>query len=120
MPQIESQMGVDKIQALSVPERALPESLGKRDRAYIETAARFLHEQGAARVWLFGSLAKGRRPTVHSDFDFAVQGLPSDRFFCSVGHLLQVLPRPGDVVEIESCSNFLRDRILSEGILLLK
>jgi len=110
----------DQIPASSHLEGALPESLGKRDRAYIETAARFLHEQGASRVWLFGSLAKGRRPTVHSDFDFAVEGLPSDRFFGSVGYLLQVLPRPVDVVEIESCSNFLRDRILSEGILLVK
>ena len=118
MPQIESQMSVDGIPASSVLERALPESLGKRDRAHIETAARFLREQGASRVWLFGSLAKGRRPTVHSDFDFAVEGLPADRFFGSVGHLLQVLPRPVDLVEIESCSDFLRERILTEGILL--
>ena len=51
-------------------------------------------------MWLFGSLAKGRRPTVHSDFDFAVEGLPADQFFGSVGHLLQILPRPVDVVEV--------------------
>src|SRR5450432_1535562 len=105
-------------QPTSVQPAALPKSLGKRDRAYIETAARFLVEQGASRVWLFGSLAKGRPPTVHSDFDFAVEGLPADRFFGSVGHLLQTLPRSVDLVEIESCSTFLRDRIFSEGILL--
>ena len=96
----------------------LPASLSSDDQQYILLAARFLREQGAKRVWLFGSLAKGRRPTVHSDFDFAVEGLPGDRLFGSVGHLLQVLPRPVDVVEFENCSTLLRDQILEHGIIL--
>jgi predicted nucleotidyltransferase len=78
----------------------------------------FLREQGAKKVWLFGSLAKGRRPTVHSDFDFAVEGLPGDRLFGSVGHLLQVLPRPVDIVEFENCSTLRREQILEHGIIL--
>ena len=69
-------------------------------------------------MWLFGSLAKGRRPTVHSDFDFAVEGLPADRFFGSVGYLLQMLRRPVDVVELESCTALLREQILEHGIVL--
>ena len=106
---------------LSISEttpRTLPATLSGDDRHYIQLAARFLQKQGATRVWLFGSLAKGRRPTVHSDFDFAVEGLPADRLFGSVGHLLQILPRPVDVVEVESCPPLLRQQILEHGILL--
>jgi len=98
--------------------RTLPASLSIDDQQFIRLAARFLREQGAQRVWLFGSLAKGRRPTVHSDFDFAVEGLPGDRLFGSVGHLLQVLPRPVDIVEFESCPSLLREQILEHGIVL--
>jgi len=98
--------------------RTLPASLSSDDERHIRLAARFLREQGARRVWLFGSLAKGRRPTVHSDFDFAVEGLPGDRFFGSVGHLLQVLPRPVDIVELEDCNSLLREQILEHGIIL--
>ena len=93
-------------------------SLSSDDQQYIRLAARFLRGQGATKVWLFGSLAKGRRPTVHSDFDFAVEGLPGDRFFGSVGHLLQILPRPVDLVEFETCPSLLRDQILEHGIVL--
>src|SRR5215217_2512039 len=93
-------------------------SLSSDDQQYIQLAAKFLREQGARKVWLFGSLARGRRPTVHSDFDFAVEGLPGDRFFGSVGHLLQILPRPVDIVEIEDCPALLREQILEHGIVL--
>jgi uncharacterized protein len=104
--------------AHDIKARSLPVSLSSDDQEYIRLAARFLREQGARRVWLFGSLAKGRPPTVHSDFDFAVEGLPADRLFGSVGHLLQILPRPVDIVEFESCPTLLREQILEHGIVL--
>lgn len=63
-------------------------------------------------------LTQSRRPTVHSDFDFAVEGLPGDRLFGSVGHLLQILPRPVDIVELEACPAYLREQILEHGIVL--
>ena len=107
-----------KLSTYDTGERTLPASLSSEDEQYIRLAARFLRQQGARKVWLFGSLAKGRRPTVHSDFDFAVEGLPADRLFGSVGHLLQVLPRPVDIVEIESCTSLLREQILEHGIIL--
>lgn len=103
--------------AHDISTRTLPATLSGDDKEYIRLAARFLREQGAKTVWLFGSLAKGRQPTVHSDFDFAVEGLPGDRLFGSVGHLLQVLPRPVDVVELESCPSLLRQQILEHGII---
>ena len=98
--------------------RTLPASLNSDDRRYISVAAKFLKDQGAQKVWLFGSLAKGRKPTVHSDFDFAVEGLPADRYFGSVGHLLQILPRPVDIIELESSPALLREQILDHGIIL--
>lgn len=55
---------------------------------------------------------------VHSDFDFAVEGLPGDRLFVSVGHLLQILPRPVDVLEFENCTVLLREQIIEHGIIL--
>ena len=92
--------------------------LSPEDREAVEFAARHLRAEGAARVWLFGSLAKGRKPGVHSDFDFAVDGLPGDKLFGCVGHLLQKLPRPVDVVEMERVSDFLVSRIRAEGFVI--
>ncbi len=88
------------------------------DRAAVETAAQHLYAQGATRVWLFGSLARGRKPGVHSDFDFAVQGLPPERFLGCLGWLLQKLPRSVDLIEMERASEFLRDRVVAEGVIL--
>ena len=95
----------------------LPAALSDDDRHDIALAARFLTDQGAKSVWLFGSLAKGA-PSPRSDFDFAVDGLPGDRLFGSVGHLLQTLSRPVDIVNLEDCPPLLRDQILGNGILL--
>ena len=106
-----------KVLAQDIAARTLPASLSSDDKRNIRLAARFLREQGASSVWLFGSLAKGRKPTAHSDFDFAVEGLPADRFFGSVGQLLQILPRPVDVVELETCPPLLREQILEHGII---
>ena len=100
------------------PKHNLPASLSVNDRHDIALAARFLADQGAKRVWLFGSLAKGSSVSPRSDFDFAVEGLPGDRLFGSVGHLLQILSRPVDVINVESCPQLLRDQILGQGILL--
>ncbi|HET6977138.1 MAG TPA: nucleotidyltransferase domain-containing protein [Pyrinomonadaceae bacterium] len=106
-----------KLASNDIAARTLPASISNDDRQHIRLAARFLREQGARRVWLFGSLAKGCQATVHSDFDFAVEGFPADRFFGSVGHLLQTLPRSVDVVELEVCSPLLREQILEHGII---
>ena len=92
--------------------------LRPKDREAMEFASRYLRAKGASRVWLFGSLAKGRKPGVHSDFDFGVEGLPGDKLFGCVGHLLQKLPRPVDVVEMERVSDFLVSRIRAEGFVI--
>lgn len=80
-------------------------------------AADCLRARGAIRVRLFGSLARGRAPGVHSDFDLAVEGLPPEVYLGSLGALLQLLPLPVDLVEMESASPELRERISREGLL---
>ena len=91
-------------------------TLSDEDRAAVQFAARHLYSAGARRVWLFGSLAKGRKPGVHSDFDFAVEGLPPEKLFGCVGYLLQKLPQPVDIVEMECASEFLANRVREEGV----
>lgn len=41
--------------------------------------AAYLYRSGARKVWVFGSVAKGRRLDFRSDIDFAVEGLASER-----------------------------------------
>lgn len=81
-------------------------------------AADYLRSCGAHKVWLFGSAARGRKAGVHSDFDLAVEGLPPERFLGCLGLLLQWLPLPVDLIDINSSSSALRDRILAEGMVL--
>jgi len=96
-----------------------PERVNREEQlAVAAEAAHFLYARGAHRVWLFGSIAKGRRLGVHSDFDFATEGLPTESYLNCLGTLLQKLPLPLDLVELESASEFLRQRIMSEGIFL--
>ena len=94
-----------------------PARIGRKEQ--LEAAsegARLLYAAGANRVWLFGSVGKGQMLGVHSDFDFATEGLPPERYFGCLGALLQRLPLPVDLVELESASEMLRQRVLAEGI----
>ncbi len=77
-----------------------------------------LRIQGAHKVWLFGSLAKGRRQDFRSDLDLAIEGLPPERYLGALGELLLRLPLPVDLVELETASAALRLQILTFGILL--
>ncbi len=96
-----------------------PERVSREEaRAAAQEGADFLAQAGALRVWLFGSIAKGRRLGVHSDFDFAIEDLPKERYLNCLGTLLQTMPLPVDLVELESASEMLRERILTEGVLL--
>ncbi len=62
----------------------------------VEEAAAVLKAAGAEAVFLFGStVQKPVRPD--SDIDLAVTGLPSEKFFQTMGQILFVLPRPLDL-----------------------
>lgn len=103
----------------ALPAWPHPERIGREEQLAVATAgARVLYARGARRVWLFGSIAKGRRLGVHSDFDFATEGLPPEVYLNCLGTLLQLMPLPVDLVEMEPASEMFRARILQEGILL--
>jgi predicted nucleotidyltransferase len=94
-----------------------PARIGREEQLHAATeGARVLYAAGASRVWLFGSIAKERKLGVHSDFDFATEGLPPEHYLGCLGTLLQNLPLPVDLVELESASEILRNRVQAEGI----
>jgi predicted nucleotidyltransferase len=82
--------------------------------------AAFLYQQGASKVWIFGSVAKGRRLDFRSDIDFAVEGVsPAD--ILRIGAQLEgLLNFSADLVEMEKTQPALRREILEGGILVPK
>jgi len=76
--------------------------------AAIEKAAAILRAAGATDVYLFGSILEpipGREP---QDIDFAVKGLPPDRYYSTVGAMMTVLPLPVDVIDLDRATPFVR------------
>lgn len=80
--------------------------------------AAHLYARGARKVWLFGSVAKGRRPDARSDLDLAVEGLPSQLYFRLISELNDLLGCPVDLVEKETASPALLAEIERHQILL--
>jgi uncharacterized protein len=70
---------------------------------------------GVRRVWLFGSIAKGRKPDWRSDLDFAVEGLPYEDYLRACGELEGLIAIPVDLVRIEEANDFLKSQILETG-----
>lgn len=87
-------------------------------RRLAERGAAHLYSHGARRVWLFGSLALGRRQDARSDIDLAVEGLPGNLFYRLVSELDQLLECPVDLVEVETASPRLLEVIRQHWILL--
>ena len=81
----------------------------------IAMGAKVLHSEGARRVFVFGSAGAGTS-TDESDVDFAVEGLPPDRYFRAVGRLMLTLRREVDVVALESDAPFVQ-RLKESGTL---
>jgi predicted nucleotidyltransferase len=69
------------------------------------------------RIWLFGSLAKGRRPDFRSDLDLAVEGLRAEDHLSALGRLEEVLQLPPDLVRWEKANPVLRQEIQQWGFL---
>jgi uncharacterized protein len=66
---------------------------------------------GVFRIWLFGSLAKGRTPDFRSDLDLAVEGLPAEQYLRAWGRLDETLQLPPDLVRWEEANETLRAEI---------
>ncbi len=81
----------------------------------IAAGARVLQSEGARQVYVFGSVGAGTSSD-DSDVDFAVEGLPPDRYFRAVGRLMLALRREVDVVALESDAPFVQ-RLKESGTL---
>ena len=76
-----------------------------------------LRAAGAARVWLFGSLAVGSA-RLESDVDLAVEKLPPARYFDVLSALMALFETRVDLVAMEEAPQALRERVLDTGRLL--
>jgi len=76
-------------------------------RLLIERAASELVAAGAREVYLFGSAAWGTMRE-GSDVDFAVAGLPPERFFAAMGRAARILDRDIDLIDLDEVTPFTR------------
>jgi predicted nucleotidyltransferase len=81
-------------------------------------AAALLYARGATRVWLFGSLAKGRTQDKRSDIDLAVEGLPATMRDAAVGELRGRFRSRIDLIAIEGTPAGLRSSVFRNRVLL--
>ncbi len=87
-------------------------------RAVADRAAELLVERyGARRVILFGSLARSELRE-GSDIDLAVEGLAKSAYLEALVEVSRLTDTPVELVLLEECHGFFRQRILSEGIAL--
>jgi len=93
------------------------EAAGARVQA--ERCARLLVERfGAARVYLVGSLARGRGFHRYSDIDLAVSGLPSEHYLTAVDALYRLVGRDIDLIRMEDAADEMSGHVAAEGELL--
>ena len=70
-------------------------------------AARILKAAGSREVYVFGSAAKGGVEKANG-IDFAISGLPPERFFPAMGRVQMALPRQIDLVDLDEDNSFTR------------
>jgi len=77
------------------------------DNPLFVLAARILKTAGSREVYVFGSAAKGDVEKAN-DIDFAISGLPPERFFTAMGRVQMALPRQIDLVDLDEDNSFTR------------
>ncbi len=75
-------------------------------------------QPGVQRIWLFGSLAKGRAPDWRSDIDIAVEGLEKTALGGVWSQLDSLVQPPLDLTRYEEASETLKTEIEKWGRLL--
>jgi predicted nucleotidyltransferase len=71
----------------------------------IEQVVAVLRAVGAREVYLFGSAARDEM-RLDSDVDFAVVGLPPEKFFYALSRASDVLGRPLDLIDLDESTPF--------------
>jgi predicted nucleotidyltransferase len=79
--------------------------MGKKIELLIEKAAQALRAAGAREVYIIGSAAKGILRE-DSDIDFAVSGLPPEKFFRAMGEVGDIVRRNIDLVDLAEINSF--------------
>lgn len=74
-----------------------------------------VRQPGVRRIWLFGSVARGRPLDWRSDLDLAVEGLPAPELPGLWSSLDARLQLPLDLIRWEEASEALRTQILRTG-----
>ena len=84
----------------------------------LRMAGAVLSRYGANQVILYGSMARGTyRPD--SDIDLCVEGLPRQNFFRALAECLMASRRPLSIVDFDNSHGYFRERILTEGKILM-
>lgn len=84
-------------------------------------AAEILVEKfGAEQVYLIGSLIDKDDFTEYSDVDIAVSGMKIEKYFKALSYIWGLFPKgvEVDLIPIEDTDEYLRTKILTEGIIL--
>jgi predicted nucleotidyltransferase len=74
-------------------------------KARIDEVAASLKSSGARAVYIFGSAAHGNLHE-RSDVDFAVSGLPPEKFFRALSTASRVLDEPLDLIDLDEITPF--------------
>jgi len=71
----------------------------------IETAAKFLKNEGCKSVYLFGSMVTGK---IHqnSDIDIGIKGLPPEKFFRVYAQLDNNISNQVDLIDFDENAKF--------------
>lgn len=80
----------------------------------IQTIEKILLHHGAAKVILYGSLARGDYHAA-SDIDICVEGLPDKNYFRAFAECMMQTQRSMSILDFADTYGYLRERILEEG-----
>ena len=81
-------------------------------------AKALVEEYGAERVYLIGSLARGRGFHSRSDIDLVVAGIAPERYFAVLADIAERASREVDLILLESATPALLECVANEGVLL--
>jgi predicted nucleotidyltransferase len=79
--------------------------LSMKDSSDLALAVDILESYGAREIFLFGSMARGDVDDF-SDRDFAIRGIPAEKFYSVLGKLLSSLARPVDLIDLAEDEHF--------------
>ena len=82
--------------------------------ADLEKLNTILIDHGAAKVILYGSLARGDFRE-HSDIDLCVAGMPERNYFRALAACMMHVRRQFSILDLDRAYGYFRERVLAEG-----